>query len=278
MRELNHLSEVFDAYDTFVIDLWGVIHDGISLNEKAIEAVDQLKKHSKKIVFLSNAPRPSAKVVDFLLKMKIDKKHLSNVMTSGEAAMHAINKNKFGKKFFHLGPLRDATIFEKVKENKTIIDSCDFILCTGLFDEDDPDLNKVQLHENDLDYYKNFLIKHISKKLVCTNPDLIVHRGNKEEYCAGYIAKIFEEMGGKVIYYGKPYKEIYEMCFEASEKVLAIGDNLRTDIKGANNLNIDCIFISEGVHRDEYKNTSELDDLLKKYKVKANFFQKELKW
>ena len=278
MRELNHLSEVFDAYDTFVIDLWGVIHDGISLNEKAIEAVDQLKKHSKKIVFLSNAPRPSAKVVDFLLKMKIDKKYLSNVMTSGEAAMHAINKNKFGKKFFHLGPSRDATIFEKVKENKTIIDSCDFILCTGLFDEDDPDLNKVQLHENDLDYYKNFLIKHISKKLVCTNPDLIVHRGNKEEYCAGYIAKIFEEMGGKVIYYGKPYKEIYEMCFEASEKVLAIGDNLRTDIKGANNLNIDCIFISEGVHRDEYKNTSELDDLLKKYKVKANFFQKELKW
>jgi len=278
LRELNHLSEVFDAYDTFVIDLWGVIHDGISLNEKAIEAVDQLKKHSKKIVFLSNAPRPSAKVVDFLLKMKIDKKHLSNVMTSGEAAMHAINKNKFGKKFFHLGPPRDATIFEKVKENKTIIDSCDFILCTGLFDEDDPDLNKVQLHENDFDYYKNFLIKHISKKLVCTNPDLIVHRGNKEEYCAGYIAKIFEEMGGKVIYYGKPYKEIYEMCFEASEKVLAIGDNLRTDIKGANNLNIDCIFISDGVHRDEYKNTSELDDLLKKYKVKANFFQKELKW
>ena len=278
MRELNHLSEVFDAYDTFVIDLWGVIHDGISLNEKAIEAVDQLKKHSKKIVFLSNAPRPSAKVVDFLLKMKIDKKYLSNVMTSGEAAMHAINKNKFEKKFFHLGPPRDATIFEKVKENKTIIDSCDFILCTGLFDEDDPDLNKVQLHENDLDYYKNFLIKHISKKLVCTNPDLIVHRGNKEEYCAGYIAKIFEEMGGKVIYYGKPYKEIYEMCFEASEKVLAIGDNLRTDIKGANNLNIDCVFISDGVHRNEFKDISELETLFNKYKVKANFFQKELKW
>ncbi|MDB2353688.1 TIGR01459 family HAD-type hydrolase [Candidatus Pelagibacter bacterium] len=278
MRELNHLSEVFDAYDTFVIDLWGVIHDGISLNEKAIEAVDQLKKHSKKIVFLSNAPRPSAKVVDFLLKMKIDKKYLSNIMTSGEAAMHAINKNKFGKKFFHLGPPRDATIFEKVKENKTIIDDCDFILCTGLFDEDDPDLNKVQLHENDLDYYKKFLIKHISKKLVCTNPDLIVHRGNKEEYCAGYIAKIFEEMGGKVIYYGKPYKEIYEMCFEASEKVLAIGDNLRTDIKGANNLNKDCIFISNGVHRNEFESNLELEKLLNKYKVKANFFQKELKW
>jgi HAD superfamily hydrolase (TIGR01459 family) len=278
LKELNHLSKVFKAYDTFVIDLWGVIHDGITLNEKAIEAVDQLKKHSKKIVFLSNAPRPSTKVVDFLLKMKMDRKYLSNVMTSGEAAMHAINQNKFGKKFFHLGPARDTAIFEKIKENKTTIDSCEFILCTGLFDEDDPDINKTQLHENDLNYYKNFLINHISKKLVCTNPDLIVHRGDKEEYCAGYIAKIFEEIGGKVIYYGKPHKEIYDMCFEPNDKVLAIGDNLRTDIKGANNLNKDCLFISNGVHRNEFSNNLELEKLLKKYKVKANYFQKELQW
>jgi len=278
LRELNHLSEIFNVYDTFVIDLWGVIHNGIKLNDKALEAVDQLNKKSKKIVFLSNAPRPSTKVVDFLLSMNMNKKYLSNVMTSGEAAMHAINKNKFGKKFFHLGPPRDTAIFEKVKENKTTIDSCEFILCTGLFDEDDPDLNKIQLHENDLDYYKNFLIKHTSKKLVCTNPDLTVHRGNKEEYCAGYIAKIFEDLGGKAIYYGKPHKEIYEMCFKKNEKVLAIGDNLRTDIKGANNLNIDCLFISNGVHRNEFKNISELNTLLNKFKVKANFIQKELKW
>ena len=277
MRELNHLSEIFNVYDTFVIDLWGVIHNGIKLNDKALEAVDQLNKKSKKIVFLSNAPRPSTKVVDFLLSMNMNKKYLSNVMTSGEAAMHAINKNKFGKKFFHLGPPRDTAIFEKVKENKTTIDSCEFILCTGLFDEDDPDLNKIQLHENDLDYYKNFLIKHTSKKLVCTNPDLTVHRGNKEEYCAGYIAKIFEDLGGKAIYYGKPHKEIYEMCFKKNEKVLAIGDNLRTDIKGANNLNIDCLFISNGVHRNEFKNISELNTLLNKFKVKANFIQKEVK-
>ena len=268
MKELNHLSEVFDAYDTFVIDLWGVIHNGIKLNEKAIEAVDRLKKESKKIVFLSNAPRPSAKVIDFLLKMKMDKQYLSNVITSGEAAMHAINQNKFGKTFFHLGPERDASIFEKVKDSKTNIDNCDFILCTGLFDG----------HENDLKYYKNFLIKHISKKLVCTNPDLIVHRGNKEEYCAGYIAKIFEEIGGKVLYYGKPHKEIYEICFNENEKVLAIGDNLRTDIKGANNLNKDCLFISNGVHRDELKDNLELEKLLNKYKVKVNYFQKELQW
>ena len=141
MRNLNHLSEIFHSYDTYIIDLWGVMHNGISLNSKAIQAVENLSKKSKKIVFLSNAPRPSSKVVNFLLKMKMNKKYLSNVMTSGEAAMHAINKKQFGKTFFHLGPPRDTSIFEKVKDNKTSIDNCDFILCTGLFDEHDKALS-----------------------------------------------------------------------------------------------------------------------------------------
>ena len=268
MRELNQLSDIYDNYDTFVIDLWGVVHNGMELNQRAIKAIEQLNNNSKKIVFLSNAPRPSSKVIDFLLKMNMDRKYLSNVMTSGEAAMHAINKNQFGKSFFHLGPPRDTSVFEKIKDNKTDLKSCDFILCTGLFDE----------QEDDLEYYKNFLKKYVSKKLVCTNPDLTVHRGNIEELCAGSVAKVFEELGGEVVYFGKPHKEVYKMCFNLGEKVLAIGDNLRTDIKGANNLNIDCLFISDGVHRDEYNDTSELNALLKKYNVKANFFQKELKW
>ena len=114
--------------------------------------------------------------------------------------------------------------------------------------------------------------------MICTNPDLTVHRGSVEELCAGSVAKIFEELGGEVVYFGKPHKEIYNMCFNSNEKVLAIGDDLRTDIKGANNLNIDCLFISEGVHRDEYKDSSELEVLLKRYDVKANFFQRKLKW
>ena len=268
MKELNHLSDIYKNYDTFVIDLWGVIHNGMKLNPKAIEAIEHLKNNSKKIVFLSNAPRPSSKVINFLLKLKMDRKYLSNVVTSGEAAMYAINKNQFGKTFFHLGPPRDTSVFEKVKDNKTDLKSCDFILCTGLFDE----------YESDLEYYKKFLKKYVSKKLICTNPDLTVHRGHVEELCAGSVAKAFEELGGKAIYFGKPYQEVYKMCFNSNEKVLAVGDNLRTDIKGANNLNIDCIFISDGVHRDEYKDNSELDSLLDKYKVKANFFQKELQW
>tara|TARA_B100000963_G_scaffold352759_1_gene366451 strand:- start:1258 stop:2064 length:807 start_codon:yes stop_codon:yes gene_type:complete len=268
LRELDHLSEIYNNYDTFVIDLWGVIHNGVALNQKAIDVVDQLKNNSKKIVFLSNAPRPSENVVNFLLKMNMSKKYLSNVMTSGEAAMHAINKKLFGKTFFHLGPPRDTSVFHKIRNNKTNLESCDFILCTGLFDD----------YDNDLKFYRKFLANYTSKKMVCTNPDLIVHRGNVEELCAGSVAKVFEELGGEVVYFGKPYKEIYKMCFHSNEKVLAIGDNLRTDIKGANNLNIDCIFISEGVHRDEFKKMTDLDDLLKKYKVQANYYQRELKW
>ncbi len=268
MRELDHLSEISKNYDTFVIDLWGVIHNGITLNSKAMETIENLNNKSKKIVFLSNAPRPSFKVTNFLLKMGMNKKFLSNVMTSGEAAMNAINQTKFGKTFFHLGPPRDTSVFDKVKENRTNIEQCDFILCTGLFDD----------HDNDLNYYKDFLKNHISKKLICTNPDLTVHRGNIEELCAGSIAKVFEELGGKVSYFGKPYSEVYNLCFTEKEKVLAIGDNLRTDIKGANNLNLDCIFITNGVHRGELHKISDLSNLLKTYKVKIDFFQKELTW
>ena len=268
MKKLEHLSEIYNSYDTFVIDLWGVMHNGILLNDKAIEAVDSLLKESKKIVFLSNAPRPSEKVKKFLKKLKMEEKYLKNVITSGEAAMHAINQNRFGKLFYHLGPSKDESIFHKIRNNKTKLENSDFILCTGLFDE----------HEDDLNFYKNFLKNYISKTLICTNPDLTVHRGEKEEYCAGSIAKIFESLGGSAVYFGKPYKEIYNMCFNNKEKVLAIGDNLRTDIKGANNLNIDSIFISHGVHRNEFKNENELQKLLEKYKVKANYFQAEFTW
>ena len=244
------------------------MHNGIMLNSKAMEVIENLNNNSKKIVFLSNAPRPSLKVINFLLKLGMSKKHLSNVMTSGEAAMHAINLNKFGKKFFHLGPPRDVSVFEKVKQNRTDIEKCDFILCTGLFDDYDSDLN----------YYKVFLKKYISKEFICTNPDLTVHRGNIEELCAGSIAKVFEDLGGKVSYFGKPHPEVYNMCFSKKERVLAIGDNLRTDIKGANNLNLDSIFITNGVHRDEFNKISNLNKLAKIYNVKIDFFQKVLTW
>ena len=107
---------------------------------------------------------------------------------------------------------------------------------------------------------------------------MTVHRGNIEELCAGSVAKVFEELGGEVIYFGKPYEEVYKMCFNSNEKVLAIGDNLRTDIKGANLIKQDSLFISGGIHKGEIERTDNLDSLMKKYNVKTSFIQEQLNW
>ena len=268
MKKLTHLAEIYKDYDTYVIDLWGVIHNGVRLNHKAIEVVEKLIQRKKKVVFLSNAPRPSKEVKFFLQGLNMSDRYLQNIMTSGEAAMLALEKESYGKFFYHLGPDRDNSVFFKIKRNKTTLEKCNFILCTGLFND----------QERSLNYYKDLLKDHTSKKLICTNPDLTVHRGDVEEYCAGTIAKIFESLGGETIYFGKPHKEIYRMCFNEKEKVIAIGDNLNTDIKGANNMEIDSIFISKGVHRSEFTEENELDDLSNKYKVKFKYYQSELVW
>ena len=116
--------------------------------------------------------------------------------------------------------------------------------------------------------------------MVCTNPDLIVHRGDRKEYCAGTIAKIFEEMNGKVIYYGKPHPEIYKDCIQDEKKVLVIGDNLNTDIRGANNMHYDSLFIKNGIHNNEFKNLkpADFDEIFIKYQVKINYYQNHLSW
>ena len=120
--------------------------------------------------------------------------------------------------------------------------------------------------------------EHINKKMICTNPDLIVDRGDKRELCAGSVALVFEKMGGKVVYFGKPFPEVYNQSIDNKEKkVLSIGDNLNTDIKGANLLNYDSLLISNGVHKNEIKKEG-IDIVSKKYEVVVNFIQTELKW
>ena len=116
--------------------------------------------------------------------------------------------------------------------------------------------------------------------MICTNPDLIVHRGSRKEYCAGTLAAIFKEIGGEVVYFGKPYPEIYKFCVKKNEKILVIGDNIRTDIKGANNMKFDSLFITNGVHRKEFLNLlpKNYDKVLQKYRAKVNYYQEKLIW
>ena len=130
---------------------------------------------------------------------------------------------------------------------------------------------------SNLEYYKNLLKNFTKKKLVCTNPDLIVHRGKAEEYCAGKIAEIFENLGGKAIYFGKPHREVYLSCLDMNKRTLVIGDNLNTDIKGANLLNYDSLLISNGIHRNEITNKG-IQNVSKEYEAIVNFVQSDLKW
>ena len=263
------LSSIANNYQLFYIDLWGVVHNGIKLHNEAINALKQISNINKDYVLLTNAPRPNEAVKNFLEKMGMEKEIRDHVFTSGEAALNYLKKNFLNQKFFHVGPERDFDLLKDFEKNKSSdIDKSEYILCTGLFDN----------HDDDLIFYKNLFEKNLNKKMICTNPDLIVDRGTIRELCAGSVAMVFEKMGGKVIYFGKPYKEIYNICINLKQKNLIIGDNLKTDIKGANNMGIDSLFITSGVHRSEFKNTSDLEILLKNYKVKTNYFQNLLTW
>ena len=129
-------------------------------------------------------------------------------------------------------------------------------------------------------HYRDLLKEFTKKKMLCTNPDLIVHRGLKVEYCAGTIAEIFKKLGGEVVYFGKPYSDIYNFCLKKNENILAIGDNIRTDIKGANKMKFDSLFITSGIHKKEFFNLSfkDYDKVLDKYEVKTNFYLEKLNW
>jgi len=269
-KVITGLREVYKHYDAFFIDLWGVMHNGIHLYPEAIKVVENLYKLKKRFVLMSNAPRPSKNVEKFLLNLKMDKIFTKNIFTSGEAALKSLQQKIYGNFFYHLGPKRDASLFEGYEKNKKNLKDADFILCTGFLD------NK----EDSLDFYKNLLKNHIRLKMICTNPDLIVHRGSKKEYCAGTLAEIFKQLGGKVIYFGKPHPEIYKFCVKKDEKILVIGDNIRTDIKGANNMKFDSLFITNGVHKHEFLHLplQNYDKILEKYGTKTNFYQERLIW
>ena len=262
------LKSIINRYDLFFIDLWGVVHNGIELYENSINVLDNLAAAKKDFILLTNAPRPNETVINFLKKMGL-KKYFENVFTSGEAAHKYLISHLGKKNFFHIGPPRDFDLFKNIEKNNVLnIEDADYFLCTGLFED----------QENDLDYYKKLLSNHTSKKMICTNPDLIVDRGEEREYCAGSVAKSFEEIKGEVIYFGKPHPPVYNLSTNIiNKKVLCIGDNLNTDIKGANIQNFDSLLIINGIHRKEILDT-ELMSVLKKNETRVDYIQNNLKW
>ena len=262
-------SSIVDDYQLFYVDLWGVVHNGVSLHEEAIKTLNEITRKKKDYILLTNAPRPNHSVKSFLEKLGMEKEIRDHVYTSGEAALNYLRKHFLEKTFFHVGPPRDFDLFTDFKKNKSEnIENSDYILCTGLFDN----------HDKDLKYYKSLFENNLKKKMICTNPDLIVDRGSTRELCAGSVAMVFEKMGGEVVYFGKPYPEVYNQSFDnRNKKILSIGDNLNTDIKGANLLNFDSLLISNGIHKNEIEKNG-IQKISKSYEAICNYVQSELKW
>jgi len=260
---------VAKEYDLFFIDIWGVLHNGISIFNNSLEVLNELENLKKEYVLLTNAPRPNFVVKRFLENMGLDKNISNKVYTSGEAALEYLTLNYKEKKFFHIGPPRDFDLFKLFEKNKMKRpEEAEYLLCTGLFEK----------YEKDLEYYLKIFKSEIKKKMICTNPDLVVDRGEEREYCAGTIAKLFEKIGGKVEYFGKPYPKVYTQSTNTNnKKILCIGDNLNTDIKGANLQNFKSLFISSGIHRTEI-DKEKPSDLFKKYNVKVDYLQHYLQW
>jgi len=276
---LKGLNEIYSSFDIFFFDLWGVIHNGVQCYSEALKALKNIKKN-KKIILISNAPRPNYDVQKFLKKINFSKSFYHLLITSGDVTRSYLKNNYKNKSFYHLGPKRDESLFSNLSLKKTSLNKADFVICTGVNN------NKDSIKK----YYP--ILKKINNrklKMICANPDLIVHRGNVVEYCAGSIAKLYEKMGGKVQYFGKPYKYFYEYIFKIlkkkykkkikKNKILAIGDNLNTDILGANNLNVKNLFIAGGIHKSEWNNHSiNLAKFVFNKNCKINYFQNELTW
>ncbi len=282
-EELKKFKNISNVYDVYFIDLWGVIHNGINLFDNAITVLNELKMQQKKVVLISNAPRTSNTVRQFLKKLNFDLNLIDLLVTSGDVTKNYIHKNK-KKIFYHLGPVKDKDLFEGISNISSDVNETQEIICTGLIDEIGGNISD---YEN---IFKSWILKE--KTIVCANPDEVVSRGNNIEFCAGALAKYYKKLGGTVLYFGKPYEEIYKFAKLNIEKkigltvekkrILAIGDNLKTDIYGAQNFNIDSLLILNGIYKDFFRdNNLNFDKLLKSNEMESlriNKFQQELNW
>lgn len=245
------LSELAEAYEGFIVDLWGVLHDGVRAFPAAVACLAELKARGKRILILSNAPRRAESVARRNLELGIGPELSDAVMSSGEAAWRHLKGRgdpwyrALGRRCYHLGPERDQGMRAGLDYDFVdALERADFLLNTGALSSD-----------HGVEAYAALLGAARARGLpmVCANPDLEVIRGGKREICAGAIAVHYEELGGRVRYHGKPHREIYDLSFELfgiapPARIAAIGDSLRTDIAGAQAAGIDGIFIGGGIH------------------------------
>jgi HAD superfamily hydrolase (TIGR01459 family) len=254
---LSSIAEIGANYKVWLVDIWGVMHDGLRAHPRAVEATKAFRKQGGIVILLSNSPRPSREVQAQLLSLGVPDDAYDVTVTSGDLTRYELEK-RAGARVFHLGPERDRPIFAGLKLSLTDPEQAQLIVCTGLFDDDT---------ETPEDY--DPLLKSLAKRglpMICANPDRMVEKGSQLIYCAGALADRFAADGGSVIYAGKPYAPIYALAFEAASRlagreiapddVLAIGDGIMTDMEGATGVGIDAVFVASGLHIDNSQQDS----------------------
>ncbi|MEQ8696607.1 MAG: TIGR01459 family HAD-type hydrolase [Bauldia litoralis] len=248
------LAEVADRYDAFILDLWGTIHDGVKPLPGAVDCLYALKAAGKQMLILSNAPRRVPAVVDRMDAVGIPRDAYDDVLSSGEAAWLALHQRTdtwhaaLGRRCFLIGEAGDESVLQD--QDLTEVEdpgSADFAVAVGLFKRTDT-----------LADYEGLLrdMRALNLPMICANPDLEVMRGEKRELCAGSLAARYEELGGEVHYQGKPHPPIYSLSFarlgvHGPDRILAVGDSLRTDVAGARAVGMDSLFIASGLMADE---------------------------
>ncbi|WP_306044576.1 TIGR01459 family HAD-type hydrolase [Nioella sp. MMSF_3534] len=263
---IRSLSEISDRYDVLYCDLWGCLHNGYTPFAEAVEALRAFKAKGGYVLLLTNSPRPRASVEKQLEKIGVPRDCWDAIASSGDSARAAMLRGLVGRKVWFIGQPHDQSFFapmevvsDAVEITQVPLEEAEGIVCTGPEDPSaDPEIMRP----------KFLYAKQKNLKLLCANPDIVVDRGETREWCAGALAQLYTEMGGESLYFGKPHAPIYELArmrlAQAGvdcppERILAVGDGLKTDILGAQGEPIDSLFISGGLSREDTGTTDQPD-------------------
>ena len=254
MTELiTNLADISDRYDVVFCDLWGCLHNGKAPFPAAVAALRGFRAKGGKVVLMTNAPRPRTAVEDILSAMGLPRDAWDIIVSSGDATQAALLQGAIGHKVFHIGADKDETFFTEISpENQAFVGEpiqrvgmleAEGVICTGLTDDQT---------ETPADYRATLLLaKSRGLPMLCANPDIVVDLGEKRVWCAGALAEDYENMGGSVSYYGKPWPPIYDLARQRlgleEARILCIGDGIATDIQGAQAEGLDALFITSGI-------------------------------
>jgi HAD superfamily hydrolase (TIGR01459 family) len=260
LRFVEQLRDVVDGVEVVLSDIWGVVHNGLESFPEACAALNAYRRQGGTVILITNAPRPADAVQQQLRKLGVADDVYDAIVTSGDLTRSFVAEHP-GKKLFWVGSERHDVVHRGLDPVMAPLEEADYIICTGLFDDE------TETAED----YRPMLMKALAHKLpfICANPDIVVERGDRLVYCAGAVAELYRELGGEVIFYGKPHRPIYEraMALAAARRghpaelrhVLAIGDSVRTDLAGAHGFGIDCLFVTRGIHSEEFEGIDQLD-------------------